>query len=89
MFFFFVRVSRGANNDQIKSNLINSGIYFLQKDFILKYIPEGKNCSLETEVFPKLCKKEHIRYQIQKTKFIDIGIPEDLKRFKRNFTFYF
>tara|TARA_B100000965_G_scaffold404712_1_gene436324 strand:+ start:951 stop:2189 length:1239 start_codon:yes stop_codon:yes gene_type:complete len=77
-------ISFHEKNDQVKSNLINSGIYFLQKDFILKYIPEGIDCSLETEVFPKLCEEGHIRYQIQKTKFIDIGIPEDLEKFKRN-----
>jgi D-glycero-alpha-D-manno-heptose 1-phosphate guanylyltransferase len=58
--------------------LINAGVYLLRKR-IVRDLPAGTAISLEREVFPRLL--EHGVYGLVCTGFfIDIGIPNDLKR---------
>ncbi|MBN2335122.1 NDP-sugar synthase [Candidatus Bathyarchaeota archaeon] len=58
------------------SNLINAGIYVLEPE-VLKYIPEGRRVSIETEVFPRLAEERQL-YGFECHGFwMDIGVPED------------
>ena len=58
--------------------LINAGVYLLGKQ-IVRDLPAGTAISLEREVFPRLLDRR--AYGLVCTGlFIDIGIPDDLKR---------
>ena len=61
----------------VKSNLINGGIYFFKKK-ILKFIPE-RECSLENEILPDLIKSKLISGKLYNQFFLDIGSPKNLK----------
>jgi NDP-sugar pyrophosphorylase family protein len=56
------------------SNLINAGIYVLEKE-VLNYIPEGK-ISTENEVFPILAKEGKLYGFEAHGLWVDIGVPE-------------
>ena len=56
------------------SNLINAGIYVLEKE-VLDYIPEGK-ISTEKEVFPILAKEGKLFGFEAHGLWVDIGVPE-------------
>ena len=59
------------------SNLINAGIYVFEPD-IFNYIPLGKRCSIEREVFPKLAKEGSLFGHEIKGLWVDVGKPADL-----------
>jgi D-glycero-alpha-D-manno-heptose 1-phosphate guanylyltransferase len=61
--------------------LINGGIYIFRKE-IFDFIPAGKVCSLERDVLPLLIHKGLYGFP-SSGYFIDIGIPEDYERAKR------
>ncbi len=64
------------------SNLINAGIYVLEPE-IFNYIPRGKHCSIEREVFPKLANEGKLQgYEISGL-WVDVGKPEDFIRANR------
>lgn len=56
------------------SGLINAGVYIMDRKLISKF-PQGKQISLESEVFPTLL-KQNMYAVIGKGVFIDIGTPE-------------
>jgi NDP-sugar pyrophosphorylase family protein len=58
--------------------LINAGVYLLRKQ-IVRDLPADTAISLEKEVFPCLLNRK-VYGLISTGLFIDIGIPEDLKR---------
>lgn len=58
---------------------INAGLYHLHSDFFLDW--NGKPFSLEQVFFPELVAKGLLRAVPLDMQFIDIGIPEDYKRF--------
>lgn len=58
---------------------INAGIYLLKKELI-KSIPGNRSVSLEREMFPLWLSKNLIFGYKCSDAFIDIGIPEDLKK---------
>lgn len=58
--------------------LINAGVYLLRKR-IVRDLPAGKAISLEREVFPRLLERG-VYGLVCRGFFIDIGIPNDLKR---------
>lgn len=60
---------------------INGGIYIFRKE-VLAYIPMNKVCSLEEEIIPFLVGKGLHGFPV-KGYFIDIGIPEDYEKAKR------
>tara|TARA_B100000941_G_C28505040_1_gene556748 strand:- start:194 stop:1402 length:1209 start_codon:yes stop_codon:yes gene_type:complete len=73
-----------SSNIATNSGYINSGYYFVNKK-ILKKINK-KICSLESDIFPNLIKEKKVEAKLYKekfNKFIDIGIPKDLKRSDR------
>lgn len=65
------------------SNLINGGIYVLNKE-IFKYIPKDKSVSLEKEIFPKFVNSNRFYGISFNNYFIDIGIPKDYKKIQEN-----
>ena len=74
----FIEKEKKAN-----SNLINGGIYVLNKE-IFKYISKDKSISLEKEIFPKLVGSTNFYGISFKNYFIDIGVPEDYKKIQEN-----
>ncbi|MDH5448474.1 MAG: NDP-sugar synthase [Candidatus Bathyarchaeota archaeon] len=58
------------------SNLANAGIYVLEPS-ILNYIPVGKRCSIEREIFPKLAKEGELFGHEIKGLWVDVGKPAD------------
>jgi NDP-sugar pyrophosphorylase family protein len=58
--------------------LINAGVYLLRKQ-IVRDLPAGTAISLEKEVFPQLLDRG-VYGLVCTGLFIDIGIPDDLKR---------
>jgi len=65
-------------NEQNTEGWINAGIYMLKIELI-KSIPKNRAVSIEREMFP-LWIKEGLRGYRHTGVFIDIGIPEDLKK---------
>lgn len=71
-----------AEKSSHKSGIVNAGIYKLSSA-ILKEIPQGKFCSLETEVFPTLIKNGMILKGLDLLgKFYDIGTPASYEEFQ-------
>ncbi|MFA8449870.1 MAG: nucleotidyltransferase family protein [Bacteroidales bacterium] len=63
-----------------KKGLINTGIYLLNKDIVLKSLPEKEKFSFETEFLEKNTGNHFMKGFISEGFFIDIGIPEDFER---------
>lgn len=61
---------------QAPTNLINAGIYVLSPK-VFDYIPKGKQCSMEREVFPALAKEHKLFGHMIDGLWIDIGKPEE------------
>lgn len=59
--------------------LINGGIYLVDNKWLRESAP-GEKFSFEKDIMEKYVGKTDIMYFISDTYFIDIGIPEDLKR---------
>jgi len=58
------------------SSIINAGVYLLEFR-VLNYIPEGRQISLEREIFPHLLKKNIPLFgYLTSDYFIDIGTPQ-------------
>lgn len=62
------------------SNYVNGGIYIMNHEAI-SLIEPHKNASFEKEVIPKILKKYDIYGFESNGYFIDIGIPDDYKKF--------
>lgn len=58
------------------SSLINAGAYALSPE-IFDYIPEGREVSIEREVFPKLAERGLLYGYVYKGLWTDIGKPQD------------
>ena len=67
-------------NSPCNNGLINAGLYHLSPDVFSDFVA-NKTFSLETEVFPNICKRMRLNMVKVETDFIDIGIPEDYFRF--------
>jgi mannose-1-phosphate guanylyltransferase len=62
--------------EQAPSNLINAGVYVLSPK-VFDYIPKGKQCSIEREVFPLLAKEQKLFGHMLEGLWMDIGKPEE------------
>jgi mannose-1-phosphate guanylyltransferase len=62
--------------EQAPSNLINAGAYVLSPK-VFDYIPKGKQCSIEREVFPLLAKERKLFGHMFDGLWMDIGKPEE------------
>ncbi len=62
--------------DEVNTDTINAGIYIMEPE-ILDLIPEGVNCSLEHETFPKILSEGLPFYAyVDDSYWLDIGTPE-------------
>ncbi|MCL1976988.1 MAG: NDP-sugar synthase [Candidatus Bathyarchaeota archaeon] len=61
---------------QAPTNLINAGVYVLSPK-VFDYIPKGKQCSIEREVFPVLAKEHKLFGHMTDGLWMDIGKPEE------------
>ena len=60
--------------DEVTTNLINAGVYVLEPE-VLEMIPEGREVSIEREVFPKLQARRQLRAHVSSSYWRDIGTP--------------
>ena len=58
---------------------INAGLYHLRADSFRAW--DGKPFSIERAMFPRLTAERELKAVPLRTEFIDIGIPEDYRRF--------
>ena len=63
-------------SDKAPSSQVNAGIYVLDPK-IFEYIPEGKACSIEREIFPKLADERKLYGHSFRGMWIDIGELKD------------
>ena len=63
-----------------KEAIINSGLYLLTSEILLKYLNEQKQYkfSFEEDILPALMKDKKIKASFAIKFFLDIGVPEDL-----------
>ncbi len=59
----------------VPTNRINAGAYVLERSVVEEYIPSGRPCSFEREVFPKLVGNGLYGFGLEGY-WIDIGTPE-------------
>ena len=69
----------GRKIRETRKGLINGGVYVFEKK-VLKTIGRGQNVSLEREVFPALLAEKCVYGFKTESYFLDIGMPEDLRR---------
>lgn len=65
------------------AGLVSAGVY-LVSNTMLQEIPRGRPCSLEREVFPRLCDGSLLGFETA-APFIDIGTPRSYGRAERFF----
>ena len=61
-------------SDEVRTSLINAGIYVLERE-VLEMIPEGREVSIEREIFPELQAAGRLRAYISSAYWRDIGTP--------------
>lgn len=61
-------------NDEVHTSLINAGIYVLERE-VLNMIPEGREVSIEREIFPRLQAMGKLRAYVSSSYWRDIGTP--------------
>jgi NDP-sugar pyrophosphorylase family protein len=81
----YVRVDENSNVTSFEekptiSYLANAGVYVMEQK-ILGSIPQGKQCSLETELFPTLLSRgERINSYYEDASWADVGSMADFER---------
>jgi mannose-1-phosphate guanylyltransferase len=60
--------------DEVKTNLVNAGVYVLEPE-VLDMIPPGREVSIEREIFPDLQASGRMRAHITSSYWRDIGTP--------------
>jgi mannose-1-phosphate guanylyltransferase len=60
--------------EEIDTNLINAGLYVLEPE-VLDLIPEGRQVSIERDVFPRLCDEGAVFGLAQPGYWLDVGTP--------------
>ncbi|MFP3985898.1 MAG: sugar phosphate nucleotidyltransferase [Candidatus Bathyarchaeia archaeon] len=63
-------------DEEASTNLVNAGIYVFDPQ-IFEYIPKGKRCSIEREIFPKLAEERKLYGHEIKGLWMDVGKPDD------------
>lgn len=64
-----------------KPRYINGGLYVFRKE-VFRHIPAGRVCSMEREILPSLIGEGLYGFPVEGY-FIDIGIPEDYEKAKK------
>jgi mannose-1-phosphate guanylyltransferase len=60
--------------DEVTTNLVNAGVYVLEPE-VLEMIPDGREVSIEREIFPELRESGRLRAHISSSYWRDIGTP--------------
>jgi mannose-1-phosphate guanylyltransferase len=77
---FLEKNERGTKKDSREGGRpINAGVYVFEKK-VLKKIRPGGPVSLEREVFPLLLRSKGVYGFVSEAYFLDIGVPDDLRR---------
>ena len=66
-----------------KSNYMNGGVYFFKKNFLENI--KNKKSSLENDILPSLIKSKKICGKFYNNYFLDIGLPKNLIKAKKDF----
>jgi NDP-sugar pyrophosphorylase family protein len=74
----FKEKAQAATGHAVNIGYINAGVYVLDSKLLYE-IPSGRQVSLEREIFPQLVQKDLYGFRTDGY-FIDIGVPEDLRR---------
>jgi len=61
--------------EQITTNLINTGVYVIERE-VLEMIPEGREVSIEREIFPDLQAAGELGAYVSRAYWRDIGTPQ-------------
>jgi mannose-1-phosphate guanylyltransferase len=61
--------------EEIDTDLINAGLYVLEPE-VLDLVPEGRACSIEREVFPRLAAEGSVYGTALPGYWLDVGTPE-------------
>jgi mannose-1-phosphate guanylyltransferase len=62
--------------EQIDSNLVNAGVYILERSVLADLPPAGTNFSIERDVFPRLVGRGLYGFPAEDAYWADIGTPE-------------
>ncbi|HET9718823.1 MAG TPA: NDP-sugar synthase [Solirubrobacteraceae bacterium] len=62
--------------DQIDTNLVNAGVYILERSVLADLPPAGTNFSIERDVFPRLVGQGLYGFPAEDAYWADIGTPE-------------
>lgn len=76
---FLEKVERDPRSKEVRMQPINAGVYVLEKR-LLNNIGARRPMSLEKNVFPELIATKKVYGLLKNAYFIDIGVPEDLRR---------
>lgn len=79
------RVTSFCEKGKIHSGFVNAGIYLFSRG-ALRYLPRGKNFSLEYDLFPSLTKTKCCGY-LTSARLIDIGTPQKIKEAEKFFQY--
>jgi len=72
-------------DEKTEKSFINAGVYVCNKQIIQILNKINKETiSFEQDIFPLLCQSKKLFGYITNKKFIDIGIPKSLNKFKKN-----
>jgi D-glycero-alpha-D-manno-heptose 1-phosphate guanylyltransferase len=71
-------------NGEVKAGLINGGVYYIEKKFLMNPMFRGK-FSLEKECFEPLVQRSRFFGYRSNAYFIDIGIPSDYNKAQDDF----
>jgi D-glycero-alpha-D-manno-heptose-7-phosphate kinase len=77
------KIVKFIEKDSVQKGLINTGAYLFSPE-IFELIKEGRNVSLEREVFPSLVSQSKLFGYRQSGYFMDIGRPETYMKFKED-----
>ncbi len=67
-----------GENRKNEGQTINGGVYVFEKKFLKKFRPG--HVSLEREVFPPTLRSKRLYGFVSEAYFLDIGVPDDLRR---------
>lgn len=80
---FVEKGSTHRSSEEIQTKWINAGVYVFRHE-LLRQIPAGRPVSLEREIFPVLAGQPFYGYPVNGY-FIDIGVPNDYEKARREF----
>ncbi len=81
------QIARFLGKGHAEVNLVNTGIYVFNKN-VLKFIQPDEYISLETDIFPLLCKLGKLYGYVCEEEFLDLEVPANFKTIKEKLKKY-